>query len=60
MEHKSKRYAPSWIDILIGWVDRLPGPAWSNYLELGFALFLLQLIILWAVMQLKVTNRIAG
>lgn len=48
MAHKSKRYAPSWIDILIGWVDRLPGPAWSNYLELGFALLLLQLMILWA------------
>lgn len=48
MPNKSKRYAPSWLNRLDDWIDRLPGPAWSNYLEFGFALFLIQLTILWA------------
>ena len=25
-------YAPSWVDILNGWFDRLPGPIWAGYL----------------------------
>ena len=27
-------YAPSWVNLLIGWIDRLPGPAWAFYLAL--------------------------
>ena len=25
-------YAPSWVDALIAWIERLPGPAWIAYL----------------------------
>ena len=28
-------YAPSWVDRLVAWLDRLPGPAWLTYLALG-------------------------
>ena len=29
-------YAPSWVNVLIGWIERLPGPAWAFYLLLLF------------------------
>ena len=31
-------YPPSWIDRLIAWIERLPGPAWAFYLLAGLAL----------------------
>jgi hypothetical protein len=30
---KPQPYAPSWIDRLTAWVERLPGPSWSYYLR---------------------------
>ena len=34
-------YRPSWLDVLIGWIDRLPGPTWLTYIGLlGLALAL--------------------
>jgi len=40
-------YAPSWIDALVGWVGRLPGPAWAAYLValVGFAV--LNNVVFW-------------
>jgi hypothetical protein len=34
-ETKPRPYAPSWIDRLTAWVERLPGPSWLYYLGLG-------------------------
>jgi hypothetical protein len=36
-------YAPSWIDVLTGWVERLPGPAWAYYIGLYLCLIGLDL-----------------
>ena len=40
-------FPPSWIDRLIRWVDRLPGPAWLFYLSGVLATALLINAILW-------------
>lgn len=37
----------SWIDRLVHWVDRLPGPAWLFYLVSTAALTLLITVVLW-------------
>lgn len=31
-------YAPSWMDEIIGWLERLPGPAWIAYVGLAVAI----------------------
>lgn len=41
-------YAPSWVDRLTGWVDRLPLPAWAFYLALGLVLSLGYMLLLLA------------
>jgi hypothetical protein len=41
------RYPLSWIDRLIQWIDRLPGPAWLFYLVSIVALMLLITVVLW-------------
>lgn len=41
------RYQPSWIDRLIQWIDRLPGPAWVFYVVGTLALTLLITVVLW-------------
>ncbi len=46
--NNARTYAPSWVDRLTAWVDRLPGPNWSYYLGLGLFLILVQVIVLWA------------
>ena len=33
----ARPYAPSWIDIVLHWIERLPGPAWGFYLVLWLA-----------------------
>lgn len=40
-------YSPSWIDRLIGWIDRLPVPAWLFYLLSTLALAVLITVVLW-------------
>jgi hypothetical protein len=40
-------YPPSWIDRLMAWVDRLPGPAWAFYLILGMAAGLGESALQW-------------
>src|SRR5690349_2635009 len=30
----TRRRTRSWVDIVIGWIDRLPGPAWIAYTAL--------------------------
>jgi hypothetical protein len=40
-------YPPSWIDRLIQWIDRLPGPAWVFYLVSTLALTVLINVVLW-------------
>ncbi len=46
--NNERTYAPSWVDRLTAWVERLPGPNWSYYLGLGLFLILVQVIVLWA------------
>lgn len=38
---------PSWIDRLIGWIDRLPLPAWLFYVLCTLALAVLITVVLW-------------
>src|SRR5687768_7519543 len=33
----SRPYAPSWLDLLVGWIERLPGPTWLAYLAISGA-----------------------
>jgi hypothetical protein len=40
-------YPPSWIDRLIVWIDRLPGPAWLFYLASAVLFALLFTATLW-------------
>lgn len=40
-------YPRSWIDRLIRWIDRLPGPAWLFYLVATLALTALINVVLW-------------
>lgn len=46
-ESKPESYAPSWVNRLTAWVDRLPGPSWGYYAGLGLALLLVQALVLW-------------
>ena len=46
-ESKIRPYAPSWVDLLTGWVERRRAPNWLYYLGLGVAMLLVQTIILW-------------
>jgi len=46
-ESRPQLYAPSWIDRLTAWVERLPGPSWSYCLGIGLVLLLVQAIVLW-------------
>ena len=40
-------YAPSWVDRLIAWIERLPMPAWLFYLLVLFATLLIEHIVQW-------------
>src|SRR4051812_11048818 len=40
-------YSPSWLNRLIGWIERLPLPAWLTYLLTGATTLLLVSIIKW-------------
>jgi hypothetical protein len=40
-------YSPSWADLLIAWIERLPGPAWLFYGLLLLALILLTNALQW-------------
>lgn len=40
-------YPPSWVDRLIGWIDRLPLPAWLFYVLCTPALAVLITVVLW-------------
>jgi len=40
-------YAPSWVDLLTGWIERLPGPSWAFYLLLWLVLSLLANAVKW-------------
>ncbi len=31
----ARPYAPSWLNVLIDWIDRAPGPTWAAYIVLG-------------------------
>lgn len=41
-------YAPSWVDRLLDWIDRLPLPAWLFYLIVLFIALLIEHMIQWA------------
>src|SRR6266496_981840 len=41
-------YPPSWIDRLMDWVQRLPGPAWLFYLGVTLVLVLIRTIVAWS------------
>ena len=28
-------YRPSWVNVLLDWIERLPGPTWLAYVVLG-------------------------
>lgn len=43
----ARPYAPSWVDLLADWVDRLPGLSWLYYFGLGVVVLLVQAIVLW-------------
>ena len=43
----SRLYAPSWVNLLAGWVDRRRGRVWLYYFGLGTVMLLIQAIILW-------------
>lgn len=45
---KTLPYAPSWIDRLTGWIDKLPGSAWIYYIGLAALLLVLQASFIWA------------
>lgn len=47
-------FAPSWLDRLIGWIARLPGPVWAAYVVLGLASITLSNAQAWASGQLAV------
>ncbi len=40
-------YAPSWINILIDWIERAPGPSWVAYLVLGSVGVVLSVVQGW-------------
>ncbi|HZY43931.1 MAG TPA: hypothetical protein VFF70_04200, partial [Anaerolineae bacterium] len=42
-------YPPSWVDRFIGWIDRLPVPAWLFYIVLLVAEFAALNILLWTI-----------
>jgi hypothetical protein len=46
VQHPAQPYSPSWADLLIAWIERLPGPAWLFY-----GLLLLVLILLTNALQ---------
>ena len=41
-------YAPSWVDRILQWIDRLPLPAWLFYLIVLFVALLIEHVIQWA------------
>jgi hypothetical protein len=41
-------YPPGWIDRLVDWVHRLPGPAWFYYLGVALMLVLVRAIAAWS------------
>ena len=40
-------YPPSWIDALVAWVGRLPGPAWAAYLVAFVGFAVLNNVVFW-------------
>jgi hypothetical protein len=40
-------YAPSWVNRVTAWVERLPGPPWAFYAGLWLALFVAETLIKW-------------
>ena len=40
-------YAASWIDALVAWVGRLPGPAWATYLVATVGFAVLNNVVYW-------------
>jgi len=40
-------YPSSWVDKLVEWIDRLPGPTWMYYVGATLVLALLTSIVLW-------------
>jgi hypothetical protein len=53
---KERPYAPSWVDRLNDWVEKLPIRVWIFYLVLGIALILLQFFSLWLAGALNATE----
>ena len=33
----SRPYPQSWLDALVGWIERLPGPTWAWYVSFSIA-----------------------
>lgn len=46
-DSSSRPYAPSWVDRLTAFVDRLPGPYWLWYLGVAAILFVVETIVQW-------------
>jgi hypothetical protein len=54
IESENRPYEPSWIDYLIGWIKRLPGPSWVAYLLLFLVLCPVNLSAFWLDGSLQV------
>lgn len=44
----SYSYPPSWVDRLVDWIDRLPGPPWAAYVVMSLLLIIGYAAIQWA------------
>lgn len=44
---KTRPFAPSWVDHVVGGIERLPGPAWSFYLGLWLAAIAVVVVARW-------------
>ncbi|HXF62992.1 MAG TPA: hypothetical protein VNK95_15310 [Caldilineaceae bacterium] len=45
---RRRPYPPSWVNRLVAWVERLPGPPWPIYWSVALFLIALHMVINWA------------
>jgi hypothetical protein len=43
----TRPYAPSWVDHVMGWIERLPGPSWAFYVGLWLTAIVLVTGVRW-------------
>ncbi len=47
-------YAPSWLDRLVAWLERLPGPTWIAYVVIGAGAIIVMHVQPWSLGELPV------